>query len=300
MSHDSPLSGGDTPGSDEGSKKLNELTELCTKLSDKVTSLEKDLKQTKKVYDDEEDLVSEDPSNQGRMTRQNMGGERGVEYDWIILIHCSIFSPTKVSQGEEQSQKGFEVQLDVISSAKILTYASRERVKTYKSYTRKRRSTASSRDNTAGGLFSTAKGSSNEIDKTKIVVESTTVKESFKKLRTAKASSSEPIQEQPTKEPKELSVEELKKMLEIVPVEEIKEEALQVKYPIIDWEIHTEGSRKYWRIIRVRNIKEAYQVFEDMLKGFDREDLVTLWSLSKESFDQQNLLKIWKEALWLN
>ncbi|GJX61330.1 hypothetical protein Tco_0294230 [Tanacetum coccineum] len=50
MPHDLPLSGGDTPGSDEGSKKLNEMTELCTKLSDKVTSLEEDLKQTRKVY----------------------------------------------------------------------------------------------------------------------------------------------------------------------------------------------------------------------------------------------------------
>ncbi|GKC48331.1 hypothetical protein Tco_1066053 [Tanacetum coccineum] len=60
------------------------------------------------------------------------------------------------------------------------------------------------------------------------------IQESFKKLRTAEASSSEPIQEQPTEEPKELSKEKLKKMLEIVPVEEIKAEALQVKYPIIN------------------------------------------------------------------
>ncbi|GKA73375.1 hypothetical protein Tco_0779677 [Tanacetum coccineum] len=44
MPHDSPLSGGHTHGSDEGSKKLNELIELCTKLSDKVTRLEDDLK----------------------------------------------------------------------------------------------------------------------------------------------------------------------------------------------------------------------------------------------------------------
>ncbi|GJX75654.1 hypothetical protein Tco_0322465 [Tanacetum coccineum] len=73
-------------------------------------------------------------------------------------------------------------------------------------------------------------------------------------------------------------------MLKIVLVEEINAEALQVKYPIINWEIHTEGSRKYWKIIRVSNIIEAYQVFEDMLKGFDREDLVTLWSLVKERF----------------
>ncbi|GKG11181.1 hypothetical protein Tco_0342581, partial [Tanacetum coccineum] len=92
MPYDSPLSGGHTPRSDEGNKKLNEFTELCTKLSDKVTSLKDDLRQTKKIYgkaltklvkkvkhleaklkstterrkarmvifDDEEDLVSED------------------------------------------------------------------------------------------------------------------------------------------------------------------------------------------------------------------------------------------------
>ncbi|GKB82898.1 hypothetical protein Tco_0949793 [Tanacetum coccineum] len=100
MPHDSPLSGGHTPRSDEGSTKLNELTELCTKLSDKITILEDDLKQTKKIYgkaltklvkkvkqleaklkstterrkarmvifDDKEDLVSDDTSKQGRMT----------------------------------------------------------------------------------------------------------------------------------------------------------------------------------------------------------------------------------------
>ncbi|GJS98154.1 hypothetical protein Tco_0819324 [Tanacetum coccineum] len=50
MPHDSPLPGGHTPGSDEGSMTLNELTVLCTQLSTKVASLEADLKQTKKVY----------------------------------------------------------------------------------------------------------------------------------------------------------------------------------------------------------------------------------------------------------
>nr|GEY53343.1 hypothetical protein [Tanacetum cinerariifolium] len=49
-------------------------------------------------------------------------------------------------------------------------------------------------------------------------------------------------------------------------------------------EIHTEGSRTYWKIIRVGGITEAYQSFEDMLKGFDREDLVSLWKLVKEKF----------------
>ncbi|GJX92905.1 hypothetical protein Tco_0347491 [Tanacetum coccineum] len=348
MPHDSHLSGGDTLGSDEGNKKLNELTELYTKLSDKVTSLEDDLKQTKKVYgkaftklvkrvkhleaklkstsvrkkarmvisDGEEDLFLEDPSKQERMTE--------TEYEDVDV---------KTTYEEVK-----------------------ERVKTYESYTRKRRSSVSSRDSTAGGLFSTAeeilstderiaqklneeemakaaareeqeridfekalelqkqldereetynidwsivaeqvqerqsdnikryqtlkkkpvsvaqvrknmmiylknmagykmgyfKGMSydetrpmfekeynkiqtlfkkdTKVEKIKIkrVAEDTILQESFKKLRTNEASSSEPIQEQPIEEPKDLSEEELKKMLEIVPVEEIKAEALQV------------------------------------------------------------------------
>nr|GEV28264.1 retrovirus-related Pol polyprotein from transposon TNT 1-94 [Tanacetum cinerariifolium] len=72
-----------------------------------------------------------------------------------------------------------------------------------------------------------------------------------------------------------------------------------VKYPIIDWEIHSKGSRSYWKIIRVCVIIEAYQSFEDMLKGFDREDLVALWNLVKEKFSSvmPNVDK--EKALWV-
>nr|GEX57338.1 hypothetical protein [Tanacetum cinerariifolium] len=66
-------------------------------------------------------------------------------------------------------------------------------------------------------------------------------------------------------------------MLEIVPVSEFKVEALQVKYPIIDWEIHT----------------------EDMLKGFDREDLVALWNLVKEKFSLAVPSVDKEKALWV-
>ncbi|GKC69578.1 hypothetical protein Tco_1115461, partial [Tanacetum coccineum] len=89
------------------------------------------------------------------------------------------------------------------------------------------------------------------------------------------------------------------KMMEIVHVEEIKVEALQVKSTVIDWEIHTEGSRKYWKIIRVSNITKAYQSFKDMLKGFDKEDLDTLWSLVKERFRSAEPTKDMERALWV-
>ncbi|GJW38915.1 hypothetical protein Tco_0064760 [Tanacetum coccineum] len=122
MPYDSPLSGGHTHGSDEGIKKLNELTELCTKLFDKVTILKDDLKQTKKIY--------------------------GKALTKLV----KKFTPTKVTQGKEQCQESSKAQLSVLNAAKILADASKEKVKTYT----RRRSTDSSRDNTAGGLFSTA------------------------------------------------------------------------------------------------------------------------------------------------
>ncbi|GJX25660.1 hypothetical protein Tco_0231956 [Tanacetum coccineum] len=61
--------------------------------------------------------------------------------------------------------------------------------------------------------------------------------------------------------------------------------ALQTKYLIIDWEIYTEGTRKYWKIIRVGNHTKVHHFFDNMLKAFDRDDLVMLWSLVKEKFN---------------
>nr|GEV75295.1 hypothetical protein [Tanacetum cinerariifolium] len=71
----------------------------------------------------------------------------------------------------------------------------------------------------------------------------------------------------------EVSEEDLKTMMQLVPVEEVYVEALQVKHPIIDWEIHTEGQRTYWKIIMLGGSTAIYQFFVDMLKNFDREDL---------------------------
>nr|GEV72487.1 hypothetical protein [Tanacetum cinerariifolium] len=49
----------------------------------------------------------------------------------------------------------------------------------------------------------------------------------------------------------DVSEEDLKRMMQLVPVEEIYVEALQVKHPIINWEIHSEGKKDYWKIIRL-------------------------------------------------
>nr|GEU48162.1 putative ribonuclease H-like domain-containing protein [Tanacetum cinerariifolium] len=103
-------------------------------------------------------------------------------------------------------------------------------------------------------------------------------KESFKKLKAVEVSGSESIHDTPTNDPKEMSEEDVKIMLEIFPVSEFKVEALQVK---------------------VGGITEAYQSFKDMLKGFDREDLDALWRLVKEQFSSTMPTEDKEKALWV-
>ncbi|GJV19843.1 hypothetical protein Tco_1368863 [Tanacetum coccineum] len=76
-------------------------------------------------------------------------------------------------------------------------------------------------------------------------------------------------------------------------------EALQTKYLIIDWEVYTKDSRKYWKIIRVGNHTKVYQIFEDMLKNFDRDDLVKLWSLVHERFNSTEPSEDKERELWV-
>ncbi|GJZ27926.1 hypothetical protein Tco_0572573 [Tanacetum coccineum] len=121
--------------------------------------------------------------------------------------------------------------------------------------------------------------------------------ESSKRQKTGE--SSELVEEPRDKEVDELSQEELQQMMIIVPEQGMNVEALQIKYPIIDWEIYTEGTRKYWKIIRVGNHIEVHQFFDDMLKAFDRDNLVMLWNLVEEKFNLIKPTDDKKRELWV-
>nr|GEV39266.1 hypothetical protein [Tanacetum cinerariifolium] len=97
----------------------------------------------------------------------------------------------------------------------------------------------------------------------------------------------------------EVSEEDLKDMMQLVPVEEVYVEALQVKHPIIDWEVHTEGERSYWKIIRLGGSTASYQFFVDMLKHFNREDLNQLWALVKETLNIKQAANDKEKELWV-
>nr|GEY36633.1 hypothetical protein [Tanacetum cinerariifolium] len=69
--------------------------------------------------------------------------------------------------------------------------------------------------------------------------------ESTKKQKTSKEVPEEAMS------PEEVPEEKVKEMMQLVPIEEVYVEALQVKHPIIDWKVYTEGQRSFWKITRL-------------------------------------------------
>nr|GEV60591.1 hypothetical protein [Tanacetum cinerariifolium] len=98
---------------------------------------------------------------------------------------------------------------------------------------------------------------------------------------------------------KDVSEEDLKGVMQLVPVEEVYVEALQVKHLIINWEIHSEGKKYYWKIIRLGGYTAVYQFFVDMLKRFDREDIHQLWALVKETQSIRQASSDKEKELWV-
>nr|GEY76543.1 hypothetical protein [Tanacetum cinerariifolium] len=97
----------------------------------------------------------------------------------------------------------------------------------------------------------------------------------------------------------EVPEEKIKEMMQLVPIEEVYVEALQVKHPIIDWEVHTEGQRAYWKITRLGGSSASYQFFTDLLKHLNRDDLNQLWSLVKETLSKRPATSDKEMELWV-
>nr|GEX49241.1 hypothetical protein [Tanacetum cinerariifolium] len=87
-----------------------------------------------------------------------------------------------------------------------------------------------------------------------------------------KQKSSEEITEE-VKSPEEILEKKVMEMMQLIPIKEVYVEALQVKHPIIDWKVYSEGQRSYWKITRLGGSSACYQFFIDLLKHLDREDL---------------------------
>nr|GFA15315.1 hypothetical protein [Tanacetum cinerariifolium] len=93
-------------------------------------------------------------------------------------------------------------------------------------------------------------------------------------------------QETTKKQRMDEEVEELKRHLEIVANDDddVFTEAtpLASKVPVIDYQIHHENNKPYYKIIRADGTHKLFLSFITLLKNFDKEDLKALWKLVKE------------------
>ncbi|GJU98902.1 hypothetical protein Tco_1328173, partial [Tanacetum coccineum] len=132
LPNEPPLGEGNTSRSGEGSMQLLELMEICTKLSDKVTALEDELRSTKAIYnkslftltervnklenklelkrrsiiinsseDEEASLDIEDPSKQGRMIEE-------IDQDENV----NLVKSSKQGEAHETAEHGMESDVD--------------------------------------------------------------------------------------------------------------------------------------------------------------------------------------------
>nr|GEY56418.1 hypothetical protein [Tanacetum cinerariifolium] len=108
----------------------------------------------------------------------------------------------------------------------------------------------------------------------KRVIDETLLQESFKKLKAVKVLGSHSTQDTPTDDPKEISKEDVKNMLEIIPVSKFKVEALQVK----------EDLDVLWRLVK--------ETFSSAVPIVDKEK--ALWVKLKRLFEPDADDVIWK------
>nr|GEU89742.1 hypothetical protein [Tanacetum cinerariifolium] len=57
-----------------------------------------------------------------------------------------------------------------------------------------------------------------------------------------------------------------------------------LKFPVVDYQIHTDHNKPYYKIIRVDGTHQLFLSFISLLRNFDREDLEMLWKIVQERF----------------
>nr|GEU30634.1 putative ribonuclease H-like domain-containing protein [Tanacetum cinerariifolium] len=94
-------------------------------------------------------------------------------------------------------------------------------------------------------------------------------------------------QETTNKQMMDKEAKELKRHLQIVANDDdVYTEATPPasKVPVVDYQIHQENNKPYYKIIRADGTHKLFLSFIILLKNFDREDLEALWKLVKERF----------------
>nr|GEW61246.1 hypothetical protein [Tanacetum cinerariifolium] len=251
MPYDLPLPRVNTLGSDEGSMTLQELTILCTTLSQKVESLEANLKQTKQVY---EAAYTKLIMKVERLEKTVKISKARRQANIVVFVNEEEFKdPSKQGRREAHSQP--DNQLRVLSAAKVLADAAKVHT-----YTRRRRAVNTGSDgiSTASRIVSTAGASmpvstASMIDKARVEAD----EELTQKLQAEEGDKYSEV-DQAKMLLKKLSFDEIKELFEatmrsindFVPMESVDDKAILKLAEAgsskrdVEEELEHEGSKK--------------------------------------------------------
>nr|GEU51205.1 hypothetical protein [Tanacetum cinerariifolium] len=284
--------------SGKDSLKLKELMDLCTNLSNKVLDLESEVLNIKSTYkakfeklesrvkrleeenrllkelkgvhsivdSDEPVMENEESSKQGRKIADiNADVEINLEKVQAETYNLDLNNQEKVLSMldvNDEEPAGVEEVLEVVTAAKLITEVV----------------------TTAGVDVNAA------VNEGIKVPEKEVRQEKEVKVESSKRESESLKQEIAKKQKIEQETKELKKHLQIVPDDDDDVYAdatpLALKILIVDYKIHTERNRPYFKINRADGNHRLFMSFSTMMKNFDREDLESLWKIITERFEK--------------
>nr|GEU39099.1 hypothetical protein [Tanacetum cinerariifolium] len=244
-SYDLPLTRGYTPGSDEGRLKLLELMNICTTLSNKVTTLKNELSSTKAVY--HKSFITLTKRVKKLKTQLNQKKSRAV-------IYSSDEEEPSLDIKDSLKQ---ERMIGEINKDKNVNLVS-EQGKVHK----KAEPLKNNDDATVAKTLLNIKRSTAK-DKGKGIMQETELPKKIKKRE----------------------IREIKIYMRIVPDEEIAIDVipLSTKPPVIVKDkIVKEGKISTYHIIRADESTKRYTSMINFLENINREYLETLWKLVKD------------------
>nr|GEX85020.1 hypothetical protein [Tanacetum cinerariifolium] len=299
--HNLPSPTDDPLPSGEDSLKLKELMDFCTNLSNKVLDLKSkviDIKSTYQARIDKLESRVERLEEENRVLKKLMG------------VHSKVDSDELAMEKEESSKQGRKI-ADIDDDVEFnLEKARAEAYNLDLDHQEKVLSMMGDNDEEPADVeevLEVVKAAKLIIEVVTTVgvdvnaasvqdtpitaVEATKVSVPRKRRESSKKEGDSLEQEIAKKQKMKQETEELKKHLQIVPVDDDDDDdvytnatPLASKIPIIDYKIHTERNRPYFKIIRADGNHRLFLSFGTMLKNFDREDLESLWNIVRERF----------------
>nr|GEV42774.1 hypothetical protein [Tanacetum cinerariifolium] len=285
--YDSPLTGGYTPGSNEGRLKHLELMNTYTALSNRVTTLENELSSTKTVY--HKAFITLTKRVKKLETKLKHKRSRAV-------IHSSDEEEPSLDAEDSPKQGRIIIEIDKDETINLVSEQGevQETAKPLKD----------NDDATLAKTLLNIKRSTTK-DKGKGIMQETKLPRKIKKRKMIQLSLDEELAqklhaEELAKETKldekieeevkayadtDQEIEEMKLYVKIVPDEDIGIDAILLATKplvIVEYKIVQEGKISTYHIIRANGSTKRYTLIIKLLENIDREDLETLWKLVKD------------------